>query len=75
LIKICLAIPGKIIEINGENAVIDYSGEKRTANTSLVEVKKGDYVIINAGFIIEKISKEQALESIKEWENAGTKDD
>ena len=75
MIKICLAIPGKIIEINGENAIIDYSGEKRKANTSLVEVKKGDYVIINAGFIIEKLEKEQALQSIKEWENARTKND
>ncbi|MBD3361363.1 HypC/HybG/HupF family hydrogenase formation chaperone [Candidatus Woesearchaeota archaeon] len=71
----CLAIPGKIVKIEGKTAEIDYSGEKRTANTSLIEVNKGDYVIVNAGFIMEKLNKEQAEQAIKEWENAGREDE
>ncbi|PNX46435.1 MAG: hydrogenase assembly protein HypC, partial [Thermoplasmata archaeon M9B1D] len=52
----CLAIPGKIVEIDTKNqhATIDYGdGTKRQANVSLVDVKKGDFVLVHAGFAIE----------------------
>ena len=64
----CLAIPGKVEKIENNKIVIDYGIEKREAGTSLIEVKEGDYVIVNAGFIIEKIPEKeakQALELIK----------
>lgn len=68
----CLAIPGKIIEIKGDTAVIDYGGEQRNANISLIDdLKVGEYVIVNAGFVMQKLPEKQALQSIKEWENAG----
>lgn len=68
----CLAIPGKIIEIKEDTAVIDYGSEQRNANTSLIDdLKVGEYVIVNAGFVMQKIPEKQALQSIKEWENAG----
>ncbi|MBR9676697.1 HypC/HybG/HupF family hydrogenase formation chaperone [Candidatus Woesearchaeota archaeon] len=61
----CLAIPGKIIKIEGENATIDYEVEQRTASTQLMpEIKIGDYVICQAGFIMKKIDETTALESI-----------
>jgi hydrogenase expression/formation protein HypC len=64
----CLAIPGRIELIEDNMAVIDYGIEKRTADSSLVNVGVGDYVIVNAGFIIEKIPEKdakQALDLIK----------
>jgi len=67
-----MAIPGKVIKIEGDNAIIDFCGTKRTANISLISVEEGDYVIVNAGFAMEKLNKEQAIKSIQEWENAGT---
>ena len=57
----CLAVPGKIERIENHIAVIDYGVEKREADTSLLDVGKGDYVIVNGGFIIEKIPEKDAL--------------
>ena len=63
----CLAIPGKIVEIDTENqhATIDYGdGTKRQANVSLVDVKKGDFVLVHAGFAIEVLDKKKAMETL-----------
>ena len=50
----CLAIPGKIIEIKKEEniAIVDYGGLKKEANLSLVDAKIGDYVLVHVGFAI-----------------------
>jgi hydrogenase expression/formation protein HypC len=64
----CLAIPGKIIEIdkNNEHATIEYGeGTKRKANISLVEAKTGDYVLVHAGFAIEILDEKEAQETLK----------
>ena len=66
---ICLAIPGKIIEINGDKAKVQY-GETvtNTANITLVEVKIGDYVLVHAGFAIQVLSEKEAMETLALWE-------
>jgi len=65
---LCLAIPGKVIRVEKKGfAVVDYSGERRRASAELVPVKPGDYVIVQAQFIIQKIPKKEALEAIKVW--------
>jgi len=61
----CLAIPGMVIEKKGKKAVIDYGGIKREADISLVDVKEGDYVIVHAGFAIQVLSKEDAEETLR----------
>ncbi len=63
----CLAIPGKIVEIDNkkESATIDYGdGTKRKANVTLVDVEIGDYVLVHAGFAIEKLDEEEAHETL-----------
>jgi len=63
----CLAIPGKIIEIdnNKEHAIVDYGdGTKRKANVTLVDVKIGEYVLVHAGFAIEVINEKEAEETL-----------
>ena len=63
----CLAIPGKIIEIdeNTEHATVDYGdGTKRKANITLVDVKIGDYILVHAGFAIEVLNEKEALETL-----------
>lgn len=63
----CLAIPGKIIEIdkNKEHAVVDYGdGTKRKVNVTLVDVKIGNYVLVHAGFAIEVLNEKDALETL-----------
>jgi len=64
---VCLAIPGKIIDIdkNKEHAVVDYGdGTKRKANVTLIEAKVGDYVLVHAGFAIEVLNKKEAEETL-----------
>jgi hydrogenase expression/formation protein HypC len=64
---VCLAIPGKVVEIdkNKEHATIDYGdGTKRKANVSLVKVKVGDYILVHAGFAIEVLDEKEAKETL-----------
>ena len=62
----CLAIPSKIVEIKDNVATIDVDGVKREASLILLDHSKvGDYVIVHAGFAINKINEEDALESLK----------
>ncbi|HOK55792.1 MAG TPA: HypC/HybG/HupF family hydrogenase formation chaperone [bacterium] len=61
----CLAIPMKVEEIEGDYAVVSSGNVKRKVNISLVEnVKKGDYLIIHAGFAIEKLDKKEAKKTL-----------
>jgi len=65
----CLAIPGKVIEINGEKAKVQYGeGVVNTANISLVEVHVGDYVLVHAGFAIQVLSEAEAMETLAIWD-------
>jgi len=64
---VCLAIPGKIVDIDAEKerAVVDYGdGTKREANITLVEVKVGDYVLVHAGFAIQVLDEKDAEETL-----------
>ena len=64
----CLAIPGKIMQINGREAVIDYPGESRKAFLGDdVKAKLGDFVMVQMGVIIKKISAKEAKLSLKAW--------
>ncbi|BCS96771.1 hydrogenase [Desulfoluna limicola] len=62
----CLAIPSRIVEINGDEAVIDVDGVRRETSLLLVEGPKvGDYVIIHAGYAITILDEESARESLR----------
>ena len=71
----CLAYPGKIISIKGDNASVDFDGIEKEINVSLVaDAKKNDYVIVHAGFAIQKLSKQSAMEVFKIYEKSDSKD-
>ncbi|NLC31133.1 MAG: HypC/HybG/HupF family hydrogenase formation chaperone [Candidatus Moranbacteria bacterium] len=54
----CLAFPGKIKKITGQNAIVDFDGIEKEINISLVgDVKIGEFVIVHAGFAIEKVDE------------------
>lgn len=64
----CLAVPGRIVSIEGKDAQVDFGGITRVTNISMVEATVGDYVIIHAGFAIQMVDEEEAKETIKLWE-------
>lgn len=62
----CLAIPSKIISIENNMGTIDVDGVQRQASLLLLEdAAVGDYVIVHAGFAIQKIDEEAAKASLK----------
>ena len=70
----CLAVPLKITSIDGPDAVAERDGVRRTIRVDLLkEPKVGEYVMVHAGFAIERLDEEQALldlEAAKEVEDA-----
>jgi biotin synthase len=63
----CYTIPGKVVEISGKTAVIDYFGEKRKAINELVDLKIGDYIYAQGGFVINVVPEKEALQVLDDW--------
>ena len=62
----CLAVPAKIIELAGSEAIADCIGSRIQANVSLVpDVKLGDYILIHAGFAITVLDEDEAKKTWK----------
>jgi len=62
----CLAIPARIVELEGDRAVVDAMGNRFRARTTLLsEAKLGDLVLVHAGFAISLVDEEEAK---KTWE-------
>lgn len=58
----CVAVPGKIIEIDGDFAKVNIMENITRANIKLVDAKIGDYVLIHAGCVIEVLKEDLAEE-------------
>lgn len=71
----CLAVPMQILSVDGETGVVEISGVKRTVGLQMIkEPRPGDYIIVHAGFAIQKLDEEEALETIalfREMEGLG----
>lgn len=67
----CVAAPGKVIEINSDTAVIDYNGNKVNASKGIVDVKIGDYVLVHAGLIIQVLPEDEARNMLELFEELG----
>ncbi len=61
----CLAVPMEIIEIDESLATVEVAGVRRQVNVELIpEPTIGDYVIVHAGYAIEKLSPQEAVETL-----------
>jgi hydrogenase expression/formation protein HypC len=64
----CLAIPAKVLEVHGDVAKVDFGqGVAREVNVMLVDAHVGEYVLVHAGYAIEKMNQEAAEESLRTW--------
>lgn len=63
--KMCIAIPGKILSIEDGKATVDFSGNQVKAYVGLVNAAVGDYVLVHAGCIIQKMKQQETEELTK----------
>jgi hydrogenase expression/formation protein HypC len=67
----CIAAPAQIVKIDREENILyaDFGGARQAAKMDLLpDVEIGEYVLIHAGYAIEKLSEEAAKESLEAWE-------
>lgn len=62
----CLAVPLRLIEIHDKEAIAEAGGIRRPVRVDFIrDPQVGDYVMVHAGFAIERLSEEQALANLK----------
>ena len=65
----CLAIPAKVIEIDGTTARVDMAGNVTRADLTLLpDVRVGEYVLLHSGFAIGRYDEETALATLRDLE-------
>lgn len=70
--NMCLSIPAKIVKIEGETARVSIGGNEYTAGLQMLEdVEVGDYILLHAGFAIQKISEKEAEETLQLFREMG----
>ncbi len=64
----CLAVPGEIVSISGDSAVVDFGGAEREVRLDLLEeVDEGDYVLVHTGYAIQVLSPQEAERRLEAW--------
>jgi hydrogenase expression/formation protein HypC len=65
----CLAIPARVMSVKGEKAQVDFGeGILRDVNVTLVDAKVGEYVLVHAGYAIQKMDEQEAKETLALWD-------
>jgi hydrogenase expression/formation protein HypC len=68
----CLSIPAKVVRIEGDTARVSIGGNEYTAGLQMLEdVEVGDYLLLHAGFAIQKISEKEAEETLQLFREMG----
>lgn len=70
----CVAAPGKIIEIHEQDATIQYASNITHANIGIVDAKVGDWVLVHAGLVIQVLPEDEAnymIDLFKDLEELG----
>ena len=64
----CLAVPGKVLEIDRNYAKVDFGGgTSREVDITLVDVEVGQYVLVHTGYAIQVMSENEAQETLALW--------
>jgi hydrogenase expression/formation protein HypC len=67
---LCLAVPAKVLKVDGDHAEVEIGGIRREASIALLSgegVAPGDYILIHTGYAISKVSREEAAEILATW--------
>jgi hydrogenase expression/formation protein HypC len=58
---VCLAVPGKVIEVSGADVTVDFGGTRRHARADLTPyIQVGEYALVHAGFVIQRLDADEA---------------
>ncbi len=65
----CLTLPGRVVAVSEGFATVDYGeqGTRQDINVSLIDVKPGNYVLVQGGFAIKVLTEKEAHESLEAW--------
>ncbi len=63
----CYAIPGKVVKLRNNIAVVDYFGEHKNVLNEFADIQIGDYVYAQGGILVQKILKQDAILILKKW--------
>lgn len=58
--NMCVALPGKVTDVDGDVAVVNFDGNEVRAHKGIVHINIGDYVLVHAGMIIQTLQKSEA---------------
>jgi len=68
----CLAIPAKVVALDGPLATVEIGGVRKSASVHLLDdVRLGDYVIMHAGFALSRLQEDEAQETLRLLEQMG----
>jgi hydrogenase expression/formation protein HypC len=67
----CLGVPGRVVDVKGSVAVVDFFGLQRTVRLEVVDeaVQPGDYILNHVGFAIRRIPPAQIQETLALYES------
>ena len=68
MIFMCYSIPGKVVGLDSDMAVVDYFGERRNVLNDFPGLNIGDYVLAQGGVIIDRIPEDEAAEVLALWQ-------
>ncbi|MFX1562284.1 MAG: HypC/HybG/HupF family hydrogenase formation chaperone [Promethearchaeota archaeon] len=72
----CLAIPARVVSVEGNTATVDFGGVTRSVSIALLEnVAIGEYVLVHTGYAIQKMDREEAEKTLELWREILTTDD
>ncbi len=64
--KMCVGVPGKVLELSGNEALVDFEGTKQKVRVDLIDdVNEGDYILNHVGHAIEVLPDKEAQERLK----------
>ncbi len=64
----CLAIPGKVLKIDGQTATVDFGGVRREVRLDLLtSAREGSYVIVHVGYAIQTLDEKEARKILRSW--------
>ena len=58
----CISLPGRIVKVEGNNAVVDYGKLGQSTAQNIIRARVGEFVYVTQGFVSDKISEEEALQ-------------